>query len=434
MDFKYYDELYQNGQDIYASLYKKVESLVTSFNNAISEADEIENQHAKVEYTGLYQETIKNIEENINSLKESIEIVKENVEEAKELVDKYNEGEIDQSEILFRLNDLQGNSTVFGLGDSLDKDLNYSNIYDDGFTPQGLTIVGDKVFISAYDPSKDKKEPSRIYLYDINDPSKPTILVLDTDAHVGGITYDEKNHVLLVTDNSGYISAYDYDEIRVLEHDANSGTANKTNKPVKIRLNHSPAIIDSNINMNYETLDNGNRRTGYNAATVYYDNETNTMYIGRFAQNGKIIAGQVEYNRETKTYNLVNPTSVDADEGIQGISIYHKDNKTYLVESRSFGSNQSQVTVKDISNGLDNQVIVGSKQYNNLYGEGIHIDETGKGTMVHESGKWGNYDTTSTIDVNEIIEENNHQNNPVIITTDKYEVGEPEDKPNGYNI
>ena len=429
MDFKYYDELYQNGQVIYNLLSKEVESLVTSFNNAISEADDIENQHAKVEYTGLYQTTINNIEKNINSLKESIAAIKVNVEKAKELVDQYNEGKIDQSEVLFRLNDLQGDSTIFGLGDSLDKDIDYSNIYDDGFMPQGITIVGDKVFISAYD--SDGKEQSRIYLYDINDPSNHTTLVLDTDAHVGGITYDEKNHVLLVTNNSGYISAYDYDEIRVLEHDVKNNSHIK-NQPVEIDLNNTSAIIDSNINMNYETLDNGNRRTGYNAATVYYDNETNTMYIGRFAKNGKIIAGQVEYNRETKTYNLVNPTSVKADDGIQGISIYHKDSKTYLVESRSFGINQTQVTVKDISNGLDNPITVGSKEYNNKYGEGIHIDETGKGTMVHESGKWGNYDTTSTIDVNEIIYENNQEINHVRITTKKYEVGEPEDKPNGY--
>ena len=61
--------------------------------------------------------------------------------------------------------------------------MNYQNIIEDKYTPQGLTIIEDNYFISAY----KKHSPSRIYIY--NKDKCLGKIILDNKAHVGGISY-----------------------------------------------------------------------------------------------------------------------------------------------------------------------------------------------------------------------------------------------------
>ena len=143
------------------------------------------------------------------------------------------------------------------------------------------------------------------------------------------------------------------------------------------------------------------------AGVYQIDNKDKKMYIAQFSNDGKMVTGDVKYDKATGTYSLENATTSNIDSSIQGISTYHKDNKTYLIESRSYGSNKSNLTVRDITNGVENSTIVGSKSLGHEYSEAIHVDDKGKALILYEGGKFGQYDNTEMVDINNLISNGN---------------------------
>lgn len=430
---KYNEEQYNKGQDLMENIVSKINELNEEFTSYVIQAVKSEYEHAPIAYDGMYSGTLSSISNSINILSKKMETIESSIHQAREYIKKYNNGECSEEEVkkkLFETSNTYKEKYIegFNIGEESIK-LDYNNINEDGYTPQGITYVGNKILVSAY---KDGKK-SQIYVYDKDSGKAEYKIVLDNDAHVGGVTYDENNHVLLVTSNNGKVSAYDYESINTKANNIQGATyENSTEIDLNLSGNKN-TVLNSNVNMNYNKLLTGNNSTDYNSATTYYDSDTNKIYIGRFAKEGKIVCGDVEYDKTTGTYNIKNEVTVNADSGIQGISTYHKDGNTYLVESRSYGENNTVITVRDITNGIENDAIVGSKVLDNNYGEGIFIDKSGQATVIHESGWYEDNNNTTTVDINTIIEENNKENVPIKIVTSEYETGDGTDKPGGYN-
>ena len=207
---------------------------------------------------------------------------------------------------------------------------------------------------------------------------------------------------------------YDYDNLIKLK---NSDSA------VSVKLN-------SNVSINYTTLKDGSKKTNSPASTLYYDNNAKKLFIARFAEDGKLVYGDISYDKANKKYTYYNQETVNADNGIQGIATYHKDGKDYFIEPRSYGKNKTTLTVYDTSSGIKNMKLVGSKTLDSGYGEGISVSNTGVATMVYE--KKANDNSTANIDINKIIEANNNKNPNIKYISAKYNKGDPKENGEGY--
>ena len=99
-------------------------------------------------------------------------------------------------------------------------DLEYIEVQNDDFITQGITIIDNKTFISAY--TKEKGVESRLYVYDNTTNKYLGYIILDQKSHVGGVTFDEENNVMYVTNGRGNYSTYDYNVINnILEDSSN---------------------------------------------------------------------------------------------------------------------------------------------------------------------------------------------------------------------
>jgi len=431
-DIKYESHLYDNGLQLYNNINSRLEILMERLSTLKSKAKDIETERPPIYYDGIYRETFENLTKNIEKIKFKLEVSKNLIDDGISLVSEYSKGELLPYFCKFFITQTRAyydSAIASKEGIILDKNLTYSNIYQENYTPQGITVAGNQIIISAY----QKGKPPKLYIYDMNDVNKRYSVVLNDNegVHAGGITYDKANHVLLVTSSKGKVNVFDFDK---LTNEANKLKDNAyEDGEIEINLNdrtYSSIKLKSNINMNYNTLENGKKETGYNAATVHYDYNSNKIFIARFAKEGKIIQGDLHYDKTKKTYEIVNPVTSNIDSGVQGISTYSENGKTYLIESRSYGFNKGQITVRDITNGIDKSTVVGSEKLNNRYAEGIQVDKNGKAILVFESGKFGNYKETQMIDIKEIIKESNGEINDIKINTDNYEIGNPTE--NGY--
>lgn len=427
-----YDEkLYTAGENDYDNIKSSLSTVMDDVKNYTDKLKEIEGFTPSIVYGGVLQDMVEGMSTALSNLSEKLEVSSTIVSRAKHIVELYNKSDSDMSADVckFLLDNLKmtyKNSfdSNFKNGTALKTDLYYQAIFDNDFTPQGITIVGNKVIISAY----KKDEYSRLYIFN-PDNNSYYIVGLDNKSHVGGVSYDEVNHVLLVTGSNGAVNAYNYD---AMESIASKSTSESYNgKTVILNLANNAGTkqkikLDSNINMNYEKMANGNKLTGYNAGSVYVDTKSNQIFINRFAKDGKLVYGDLVYDKDKGTYTMKNPKSMDIDNGVQGVATYHKGGNTYLVESRSYAGTSSQITVRNITNGKN--ILVGTKKFDNKYMESIHVDENGIGTAVYENGTFNPFnknDSTRSFDVNEIIKENNKESGNVIIITNKFEKGEP---------
>ena len=408
---------YEDGLSKYEEIKRKLDILIENFDNATKNAKEIEVQNASFLYDGTYASTIGTIKNSLDNLKIKLEDSAKIAKRQKEIAELIDKGKIHSGLAVLLLKRLslaysQKHKNKYKLGTTPDDNVNYTNIYKENYTPQGLIVIGDQVLITAY--SKDKKN-SKIYVYNTNNPNKNYSVLLDNNSHLGGITYDEENHVLLITGAKGHVNAYSLDAIN------NASLTAKKNEVLDIADNQN-FKLNSTINMNYNMMDSGKTTTGYNAATVYYDNKDKKMYIAQFSNDGKMVTGDVKFDKSTGTYSLENASTSNIDSSIQGISTYHKDDRTYLVESRSYGSNKSHITVRDISNGVDNSTVVGSKNLGHEYSEAIHVDDNGKALVLYEGGKFGQYENTEMVDINDLIKNGNGKAAKLNVET-KYDKG-----------
>lgn len=427
-----YDEkLYTAGENDYNAIKNSLSTMINEVTDYTKQLKGIESFTPSIVYGGVLQDMVEGMSTALSNLSERLEVSSTIVSRAKHIVELYNKSDSDMSAdvcefLLENLKRTYKNSfdPNFKNGSALKTDLYYQAIFDDNYTPQGITIVGNKVIISAY--QEDKK--SRLYIFN-PDNSSYYIVGLDNKSHVGGVSYDEVNHVLLVTGSKGAVNAYNYDAMESIASKITSESY--SGKPAFLNLADNAGTkqkmkLSSNININYEKMENGKELTGYNAGSVYVDTKSNQIFINRFAKDGKLVYGDLVYDKDKGKYTMENPKSMNIDNGVQGVATYHKDEKTYLIESRSYAGTSSQITVRDITDGKN--ILVGTKKFDNKYMESIHVDENGIGTAVYENGTYNQFnknDSTRTFDVNEIIKENNKESGNVFIITNKFEKGKP---------
>ena len=183
------------------------------------------------------------------------------------------------------------------------------------FVPQGLTIIDEKILISAYDFFGNNK--SRIYVIDMNGQLL-NVCDLDIVAHVGGIAYDIDHNLVWVSNTNGKVNAY---------------------SPYTI-LNNNKASAK------YKDLDLGHDLINYKndpaiSYLTYYDNK---LYVGNYTKNnnGTLKEYNITINRDNKASLKLN-NKYNVPSLIQGVTFYDYNDNRFIIFSRSYGLNTPSI-------------------------------------------------------------------------------------------
>ena len=262
------------------------------------------------------------------------------------------------------------------------------------FRIQGYTMAGDYYLITAYD--KTKSNGSRVYVYDKNGKNIGYISlknILDKHSHVGGITYDSKNNILFITGKNGVVNSYDFDAV--------TSTLNMTSDYIK-----EAAEIPSEADLSpivEGSVDISNHIEGKtSAATTYYSESEQALYVADCAGEGTLIKYNVEYNPETNkvTYDSGKVVSKDFAACCQGVATYEDANgNNYIYATQSYGKHHDSVIKKYevTSTGIEE---VGATTIDTPGLEGIQIDKAGNVSGVFENFSGNNPNQTLNINVN----------------------------------
>lgn len=184
--------------------------------------------------------------------------------------------------------------------------------------PQGLTCTDDYFLISAYD--YNKKDDSCIYVID-----KEGVLVnicsLNNKAHVGGIAYNSENDLLWVTGLEGNVNAYR----------ASSIINRESAFPIYSELNVGNGLA----NYKYPFLN----------AVSFLTIKNGHLFVGNFSLSNRGFVKEYDISIDDKTrvlsLNYIRKFAIPNK--VQGLSFYEKDNKEYIIFSRSYGKKSSSI-------------------------------------------------------------------------------------------
>ena len=180
------------------------------------------------------------------------------------------------------------------------------------YIPQGIAVTNGMVLISSYDYFKDRN--SIISIYD-NDGNLINKCLLDNDAHVGGVAYDEKNGIVWVTSYYGCIDGYNLEDLI---------TSKKA-----IPLYKDILVGEGLPNYKYSWLDTA-------SFLSFHDNE---LLVGNFSliDNGKVKRYSIDIidNEVVLKYK----GSFIIPDKVQGITFRTYNNTDYMLMSRSYGQN-----------------------------------------------------------------------------------------------
>lgn len=262
------------------------------------------------------------------------------------------------------------------------------------FRIQGYTMAGDYYLITAYD--KTKSNGSRVYVYDKNGKNIGYISlknILDKHSHVGGITYDSKNNILFITGKNGVVNSYDFDAV--------TSTLNMTSNYIKEAIEiPSEADLSPIVEGSVDISNHIEGKTS--AATTYYSESEQALYVADCAGEGTLIKYNVEYNPETNkvTYDSGKVVSKDFAACCQGVATYEDANgNNYIYATQSYGKHHDSVIKKYevTSTGIEE---VGATIIDTPGLEGIQIDKAGNVSGVFENFSGNNPNQTLNINVN----------------------------------
>lgn len=190
----------------------------------------------------------------------------------------------------------------------VDEDVNY--VPHNNYVPQGIALVGDYVLTSNFDYYKDKN--SIICVID-KDGKLIHKCMLEHDAHVGGIAYDKDNQLLFVTGYSGYVLAYDINDI----------------------------LSKDKVTTKYKSINVGEGLSNYiypwlNSAS-FISIHNNELLVGNFSLRNTGKVKRYKYSVVEDNIQLEYVGSFKIPDKVQGITFYKKDNKEYIIFSRSYG-------------------------------------------------------------------------------------------------
>lgn len=175
------------------------------------------------------------------------------------------------------------------------------------FIPQGITLVDEYILITGY---YESEKNSKCYVIDKSGIIINTV-TLDTNSHVGGISYDRKNDLIWIPDNDGVLNVYD----------ADSFFKKKKVKAIKKFTNVGNGLIDY--------LDEEKKLIAYLAIDGEY------LYVGNFYKTKKCIVKKYKILVDKKI-RLEYVNKFLLPKKIQGLAFYEKNNKNYLIASSSF--------------------------------------------------------------------------------------------------
>ncbi len=226
--------------------------------------------------------------------------------------------------------------------------IDYSNIKKDKYTVQGLTIIDNMFFISAY----KKNDYSRLYVY--NEKHYLGKIILENKYHVGGLSFDQKNNIIFVTGSAKSISSYNYLKIKKL-----------------IKNNFT-----ININDNKHIIISNNLKTPFRAASLFV--YKGFIYITKFDLKTRLAKVKYEYIKGTIVEkNIVDLGIIDDSFCVQGLCFYK--NNLYL--SSSLGTVKSVISIYD-----KNLKLINRRMIKQLGMEGIIIKKNNL-YSVYEMGK-----------------------------------------------
>lgn len=191
-------------------------------------------------------------------------------------------------------------------------------------TPQGLSIFGDYMVISAY--SKSKGYLSVLWLIDKNKGKFIKTIVLPTISHVGGMAYDNDHDRLWITTtdpkSDSQISAISLKNL--LDYDFQ-----KSEKAIEFDFQRNLKDISKSSYMTYHDQ----------ALFVGYFDKDEMGHIGYFKLDAKGFP-QEEKNQATAVF--------DTPKQIQGMAIW----KDQVIFSQSYGNKDSKLLIYD-NPGID---------------------------------------------------------------------------------
>ena len=264
----------------------------------------------------------------------------------------------------------------------------YKEIKNDGFVTQGVTETDKYYYVSSY--SKDGEEKgvkSRIYLYDKTTGAYSGYIVLNSIAHVGGITYDKKDGLIFISGVEGTVDCLNYNNLNRAIEVAGvqaSGCVLDLSSP---SYKGSSIFVKCDISVKDKTL------VG-KASSVYYKN--GKLYVTTFdgVNKGESVAFDFNYNATKGIVTSKVSQKIQVPKQTQGFALTQYNGSQYMVTTQSISDSKSNILVYKLNN--DGSTQYQGKIYLKEGLEGIDIDDSGNIVAVYEKGEGNTYKTTMT--------------------------------------
>lgn len=183
-------------------------------------------------------------------------------------------------------------------------------------TPQGITVMNNFILVSSYDHSKN--DNSIINVYEKNG-TMINSCKLDIKSHVGSIAYDKQNGLIWVPSYNGNINAYRANDVLTKDN---------------------VLAIYSNLNIGDGLLDYQNPLKN---SIAYLTIKDDALYVGSFSLVSHGLVKKYTIEMLEDKVKLAYKSDFKVPTRVQGIEFYNKDDKDYMILSRSFGQSNSSL-------------------------------------------------------------------------------------------
>lgn len=187
----------------------------------------------------------------------------------------------------------------------------------DNYVPQGICTIKDLILVTMYDSTH--KLNSKVCI--IKDGNIIHTTLLDNKAHVGGLCYDDIHDNIWITDRSGTISCYEYQDI--INND-------------EVSAKYKKVQISGLINIS------GYKAVGY---ITYFNNR---LYMGNYNIGAYSKLYSYELNKDG-SINLDSIREYNSYSFTQGIAFIELDSKILAFISSSYGINKSMIRIVDLN-------------------------------------------------------------------------------------
>lgn len=176
------------------------------------------------------------------------------------------------------------------------------------FIPQGITLMGYNILITGYYESGKK---SKCYVLNKTGEIINTV-ELDTNSHVGGIAYDDKNKLIWIPDNNGLLNAYNSEDFM---------TKDKVKAIYKFN-DVSDELVD---------FENKNKKL-----IAFLTIDDDCIYIGNFFKEKRSIVKKYRIIPNNNLISLEYINSFEVPAKTQSIAFFNKGETKYIIFSNSY--------------------------------------------------------------------------------------------------